>query len=172
MTDRNLTVARLVEDEIEGIEIEGDAFGDLLDSLGIVPKVEKRAIVTSAKPGDDDTRAYIVSVHRVPGADGTTQVSACTCPGFKFHQVYEHRKEVHDNPEAGFERVGGASTAMRWPSRTGRPATARPTSRASRRSTDRRRTRERGYCSWCVRGRGCWSCLSRQPSGPLDDTDD
>jgi hypothetical protein len=28
MTDRNLTVARLVEDEIEGVEIEGDAFGD------------------------------------------------------------------------------------------------------------------------------------------------
>jgi hypothetical protein len=105
VTDRNLTVARLVEDEIEGIEIEGDAFGDLLDSLGIAPKVEKRAIVTSAKHGDD-TRAYIVSVHTVPGADGTTQVYACTCTGFKFHQVYEHREEIHDDPEAGFERVG------------------------------------------------------------------
>jgi hypothetical protein len=105
MSDRNLTVARLVEDEIESIEI-ADAFGDLLDSLGIAPKVEKRAIVTSAKPGGDDTRAYIVSVHTVPGADGTTQVSACTCPGFKFHQLYEHRDEIHDDPEAGFERVG------------------------------------------------------------------
>jgi hypothetical protein len=105
MSSRNLTVARLVEDEIEGVEIE-DAFGDLLDSLGTAPKVEKRAIVTSAKPGGDDTRAYIVSVHTVPGADGTTQVYACTCPGFKFHQLYEHREEIHDNPEAGFEHVG------------------------------------------------------------------
>jgi hypothetical protein len=105
MSDRNLTVARLVEDEIEGIKIE-DAFGDLLDSLGIAPKVEKRAIVTSAKPGGDDTRAYIVSVHTVPGADGTTQVSACTCPGFKFHQLYENRDEIHADPEAGFEHVG------------------------------------------------------------------
>jgi hypothetical protein len=106
MTDRTLTVARLVEDEIEGIEIEGDAFGDLLDSLGIAPKVEQRAIVTSAQHGGDDTRAHIVSIHTVPGADGTTQVHACTCPGFKFHQVYEHREEIHDDPEAGFERVG------------------------------------------------------------------
>jgi hypothetical protein len=105
MTDRNLTVARLVEDEIEGIEI-ADSFGDLLDSLGIAPKVERRAIVTSAKPGDDDTRAYIVSVHTVPGIDGTTQVYVCTCSGFKFHQLYEHREEIHDDPEAGFERVG------------------------------------------------------------------
>jgi hypothetical protein len=77
----------------------------LLDSLGIAPKVEKRAIATSAKPSDD-TRAYIVSVHTVPGNDGTTQVYACTCPGFKFHQLYEHHEEIHDNPEAGFERVG------------------------------------------------------------------
>ena len=105
MTGRNLTVARLVEDEIEGIEIE-DAFDDLLDALGIAPKVEKRAIVTSAKHGGDDTRAYIVSVHMMPDADGTTQVYACTCPGFKFHQLYEHREEIHDDPEAGFERVG------------------------------------------------------------------
>ena len=104
MTDRNLTVARLVEDEIESIEI-ADAFGDLLDSLDIAPKVEKRAIVTSAKPGDD-TRAYIVSVHTVPGADGTTQVYACTCPGFTFHQLYDHREEIHADPETGFEHVG------------------------------------------------------------------
>jgi hypothetical protein len=105
MSSRNLTVARLVEDEIESIKIE-DAFGDLLDSLGIAPKVGQRAIVTSAQHGGGDTRAYIVSVHTVPGADGTTQVHACTCPGFKFHQLYEHREEIHDNPEAGFERVG------------------------------------------------------------------
>jgi hypothetical protein len=101
MSSRYLTVARLVEDEIGGIEIEGDAFGDLLDSLGIVPKVEQRAIVMSARHGSDDTRAYIVSVHTVPGADGTTQVYACTCTGFKFHQLYEHREEIHDDPEAG-----------------------------------------------------------------------
>ncbi|WP_273837496.1 hypothetical protein [Halococcus sp. PRR34] len=106
MTDRNLTVARLVDDEIETVEIEGDAFGDLLDSLGIMPKIEKRAIVTSEKSGDDETRAYIVDQHTVPGTDGTTQVYACTCPGFKFHQVYEHREEIHDDPEAGFEAVG------------------------------------------------------------------
>ena len=106
MTDRKLTVARLVEDEIGGLEIEGDAFGDLLDELGIMPKVEKRAIVTSAKPGDDDTRAYIVSVHTVPGADGETQVYACTCPGFKFHQLLPHADEVRADPEAGFESFG------------------------------------------------------------------
>jgi hypothetical protein len=104
MSSRHLTVARLVEDEIKSIEIE-DAFGDLLDSLGIAPKVEKRAIVTSAKAGDN-MRAYVVSVHTVPGANGTTQVYACTCSGFKFHQLYEHRVEIHDDPEAGFERVG------------------------------------------------------------------
>jgi hypothetical protein len=105
MSSRNLTVARLVEDEIESIEI-ADAFGDLLDSLGIAPKVEKRAIVTSAKPGDDDTRAYIVSVHTVPGTDGTTQVHACTCAGFKFHQVLSNADEIRADPEAGFECLG------------------------------------------------------------------
>jgi hypothetical protein len=98
MSRRNLTIARLAEDEIESIEIE-DAFGDLLDSLDIAPKVERRAIVTSAQHGDD-TRAYIVSVHTVPGANGTTQVYACTCPGFKFHQLYEHREEIRADPPA------------------------------------------------------------------------
>jgi hypothetical protein len=106
MSERNLTVARLADDEIESVEIEGDAFGDLLDSLDIAPKVEKRAIVTSAKNGDDDTRAYIVSVHTVPGTDGTAQVYACTCPGFKFHQVLSNADEIRGDPEAGFERVG------------------------------------------------------------------
>ncbi|GAA0460102.1 hypothetical protein MUK72_17915 (plasmid) [Halococcus dombrowskii] len=105
MSTRILTVARLVKDEINGIEIEGDAFGKLLDSLGIMPKIEQRGIVTSAKPGDDDTRAYIVDKHTVPGIDGTTQVYACTCPDFKFHQVHEHRDEIHDDPEAGFESL-------------------------------------------------------------------
>jgi hypothetical protein len=80
MTDRNLTVARLVTDHINGITVEGDAFGDLLDSLGVVPKVERRAIVRSEKPGDPETRAYIVSAHRVPGTDGTTRVYSCTSP--------------------------------------------------------------------------------------------
>ena len=138
MTGRNLTVARLVEDEIEGIEIEGNAFGDLLNSLGIAPKVEKRAIVTSAQHGGDDTRAYIVTVHTVPGADGTTQVHACTCPGFKFHQLYEHREEIHDDPEG----LRGCWTlqARRCSRRRGpaRPTTASRASRASRRSTERR----------------------------------
>ena len=106
MSDRNLTVARLVEDEIESFAIEGDAFGDLLSELGIAPKVEKRAIVTSSKPGDDDTRAYIVSVHTVPGTDGTTQVYACTCSGFKFHQLLSRADEIRADPEAGFERLG------------------------------------------------------------------
>jgi hypothetical protein len=79
MTDRNLTVARLVEDEIESVEIE-DAFGDLLDSLGIAPKVENRAIVTSAQHGGDDTRAYIVSVHTVPGAGLCLHLSRLQVP--------------------------------------------------------------------------------------------
>lgn len=105
MNDRNLTVARLVDDEIEGIEIEDDAFGDLLDELGIMPKIERRAIVTSEKVGDE-TRAYIVDKHTVPSTDGTTQVYACTCPGFKFHQVYEHRDEIRNDPETGFEHLG------------------------------------------------------------------
>jgi hypothetical protein len=61
--------------------------------------------VTSPKPGDD-TRAYIVSVHTVPGTEGTTQVYACTCPGFKFHQVLSNANEIRADPEAGFERVG------------------------------------------------------------------
>jgi hypothetical protein len=51
--------------------------------------------------------------------------------------VYEHREEIHDDPEAGFERVGrckhGDEVAVA--DRT----TARPTSRASRCSTERRR---------------------------------
>jgi hypothetical protein len=33
MTSRTLTVTRLVEDHIDGIEIEGGAFGDLLDEV-------------------------------------------------------------------------------------------------------------------------------------------
>jgi hypothetical protein len=106
MNNRNLTVVRLVEDHIDGIEVEGDAFDDLLDSLGVAPKVKKRAIVSSAKPGDDDTRGYIVSVHRVPGIDGTTRVYACTCGGFKFHQLYEKREKIRADPEAGFEALG------------------------------------------------------------------
>ena len=105
MSDRNLTVARLAEDEINGIEIAGDAFSELLDSLEIMPKIERRAVVTSEQHGDPETRAYIVDKHTVPGTDGTTQVYACTCPGFKFHQVYEHREEIHDDPEAGFESI-------------------------------------------------------------------
>jgi hypothetical protein len=106
MSSRNLTVARLVTDEIDGIKIEGDAFGDLLDSLGVMQKIEKRAIVTSAKPGDDDTRVYIVDKHTVPGTDGTTQVYSCTCAGFKFHQLYETREGIRADPEAGFEALG------------------------------------------------------------------
>lgn len=106
MSAKNLTVARLVTDEIDAIEIKGDAFGDLLDSLGIMEKIEKRAIVTSEKPGDDDTRAYIVDKHTVPGTDGTTQVYACTCAGFKFHELYEDREEIRADPEAGFEALG------------------------------------------------------------------
>jgi hypothetical protein len=57
MTDRNLTVARLVTEHIDGITVEGDAFGDLLDSLGIAEKIEQRYVVRSEKAGDPDTRA-------------------------------------------------------------------------------------------------------------------
>jgi hypothetical protein len=106
VTDRNLTVARLVTDHIDGITVEGDAFGDLLDSLGVAPKVEKRAIVQSSKPGDDDTRAHFVSVHTVPGTDGTTRVYSCTCGAFKFHELQPHVEEIRNDPEAGFESVG------------------------------------------------------------------
>jgi hypothetical protein len=106
VTNRNLTVARVVTEHIDGITVEGDAFGDLLDSLGIAPKVEKRAIVRSEKAGDNDTRAYIVSVHTVPSTDRTTQIHACTCGTFKFHELQPHVEEIRDDPEAGFESVG------------------------------------------------------------------
>lgn len=105
MSERNLTVARLVEDEIESVKIDGDAFGELLSELGVSPKIEKRVIVTSAKPGDDDTRAYIVDKHTVPGAPGTTQVYACTCSGFKFHQLLSNADAIRNDPETGFERL-------------------------------------------------------------------
>jgi hypothetical protein len=106
VSDRNLTVARLVTEHIDGIEVEGDAFGDLLDSLGIAPKVERRAIVRSEKAGDPDTRAYIVSVHVVPSTDGTTQIHACTCGAFRFHELQPHVEDIRNDPEAGFESVG------------------------------------------------------------------
>ena len=106
MSDRNLTVARLVEDHIDGIDIEGDAFGDLLDSLGIAPKIESQHIVRSEKAGDPETRAYIVSVHVVPSTDGTTRVYACTCGAFKFHELLSNVEEIRDDPEACFETVG------------------------------------------------------------------
>lgn len=106
MSARNLTVARLVEDEIDGIEVEGSAFADLLDSLGIAPKVESQHVVTSHNPGEAETRAYIVSVHVVPGTDGTTTIHACTCLAFKFHELRPHREEIEADPEAGLEAVG------------------------------------------------------------------
>lgn len=105
MTDQSLTVARLVEDHIDGIEVEGSAFGDLLDSLGIAPKIESQHAVTSAK-ADDETRAYIVSVHTVPSTDGTTRVYACSCAAFKFHELLPHREEIEADPEAGLEALG------------------------------------------------------------------
>jgi hypothetical protein len=106
VTDRNLTVARLVTEHIDGIEVEGGAFSDLLDSLGISPKVESRHIVRSEQHGDPDTRAYVVSVHVVPGSDATTTIHACTCGAFKFHELQPHVEEIRNDPEAGFERVG------------------------------------------------------------------
>lgn len=106
MTERNLTVARLVEDHIDAIEIEGDAFGDLLDSLGIALKIEQRYVVRSEKAGDPDTRAHIVSVHTVPGTDRTTHVHACTCGAFKFHELQPHVEDIRSDSEAGFEAVG------------------------------------------------------------------
>lgn len=104
MSARTLTVARLVEDYIDGIEIEGDPFGDLLTALGVAPKIERTEVVTSAKPGDE-TRAYIVRVHTVPGTDGTTRVYACTCPGFRFHELPDI-EEIENDVEAGLESIG------------------------------------------------------------------
>jgi hypothetical protein len=106
MSSRNLTVARLVEDHIDGITVEGDAFGDLLDSLGVAPKIESQHVVTSEQHGDPETRAYIVSIHIVPGTDDTTRVYACTCPAFWFHELQPHVEDIRSNPEAGFEAVG------------------------------------------------------------------
>jgi hypothetical protein len=106
MTDRNLTVAWLVTEHIDGITVEGDAFSDLLDSLGVAEKIESQHVVRSEQHGDPDTRAYIVSVHTVPSTDGTTQIHACTCGAFKFHELQPHVEVIRDDPEAGFESVG------------------------------------------------------------------
>lgn len=106
MSGQNLTVARLVEDHIDGITVEGDAFGDLIYSLGVAPKVEQRAIVRSEKAGDPETRAYIVSAHRVPATDDTTHVYSCTCGAFKFHELQPHVEDIRSDPEAGFESIG------------------------------------------------------------------
>lgn len=106
MSDRNLTVARLVTDHIDAITVEGGAFGDLLDSLGVAEKIESQHAVTSEQHGDPETRAYIVSIHVVPGTDDTTQVHACTCPAFRSHELQPHVEEIRDGPEAGFEAVG------------------------------------------------------------------
>jgi hypothetical protein len=92
VSTRTLTVARLVEDHIDGITVEGDAFGDLLADLDVAPTVEHRAIVRSEKAGDPETRAYIVSTHRVPGTDDTTRVYSCTCGAFKFHELQPPRR--------------------------------------------------------------------------------
>lgn len=105
MSTRTLTVARLVEDHIDAIEVEGDVFGDLLADLGIAPKIERKHIVTSEKPGDPETRAYIVSIHTVPGTDGTTRVYSCTCAAFKFHEVLSNVEDIRTDPEAGFESL-------------------------------------------------------------------
>lgn len=104
MNNRNLTIARLVEDHIDGVEIEGDAFGDLLSSLGVVPKIERTVVVTSSEAGGE-TRAYLVEIHTVPGTDGTARVYACTCPAFRFHELPEP-SEIEADPEAGFESIG------------------------------------------------------------------
>jgi hypothetical protein len=106
VTDRNLTVARLVTEHIEGITVEGDAFSDLLDSVGVAEKIESQHVVTSSEHGDPETRAYIVSVHAVPSTDGTTQIHACTCGAFKFHELQPHVEKIRNDPEAGFESVG------------------------------------------------------------------
>lgn len=105
MTNRNLTVSRLVADHIDRLKVEGDAFSDLLADPGVAPKVERTAIVTSTKPGDE-TRAYIVRVHTVPGTDGTTRVYACTCGAFKYHELLPHVEEFEADVEAGFESIG------------------------------------------------------------------
>jgi hypothetical protein len=117
-TDRNLTVARLVEDHINGIEVEGDAFGDLLDSLGVAPEVEQRAVVTSEKAGDPETRAYIVSVHSVPGTDDTTRVYSCTCGAFKFHELLSNVEDIRSDPRSRF-RVRWTVQARRCSRRRG-----------------------------------------------------
>lgn len=106
MSDRNLTVARLVTGHIDGIEVEGDAFGDLLADLGVAPKIEDQYVVTSSEPGDPETRAYIVPVHTVPGTNGTTTVHACTRPGFKFHELLPHVEEIENDVGTGFESIG------------------------------------------------------------------
>ena len=105
MSDRNLTVVPLATQEIDGITIQGDAFGALLSTLAVQPKVLRTDVVMSAKVGDE-TRAYLVEVHEVPGPDGESQqVYACTCPAFKYHEL-PYAEDIEDDVPAGLAAIG------------------------------------------------------------------
>ena len=103
-SDRNLTVARMPDEHIDGVEVHGDAFGELLSELGIAPKIERSVVVTSAKAGDE-TRAYIVNVHELPASEGSQRVYACTCPAFKFQEL-PYAGDIEDDVEAGLAAIG------------------------------------------------------------------
>jgi hypothetical protein len=101
MSDSRLTVAPLTgdHDEAVGIEVHGDAFGDLLDAWDIRDKTVKTYAVTSHAPGEQP-RAYVVEVHELPGPDGETQRKyACTCPAYKYHEL-PYAEDVDSPPEA------------------------------------------------------------------------
>ena len=145
MSDRNLTAARLVEDHIDGIDIEGDAVGDLLVDFGVASKVERTAVVTSAKARRaGDARLYRQSSHRSRYGQHDARLW-CTCPGFRFHEL-PSVEEIETDVEADLESIGrckhGDEVAVAdWTSKT-----ARPDSKASRHSAIPIATRRTKSC--------------------------
>lgn len=105
MSDRRLEVVPLNDKEIDGVIVEGDAFGELIGALGIAPNVLRTDVVKSAKAGDE-TRGYLVQVHEVPGPDGEVQrIYACTCPAFKYHQL-PYPDDIRDDVPDGLADIG------------------------------------------------------------------
>ena len=97
----DLTVAPLTGDhaEVAGIEIHGDAFGSLLESLGVAAKTVETYAVTSQTVGEQP-HAYVVEVHELPTPDGEMRRKyACTCPAYKYHEL-PYPEDVDDTPEA------------------------------------------------------------------------
>lgn len=103
MTDRNLTVADVRTDAIDGLDVEDSAIDWLLGEFGIAPKVVEQKVVTSAKPGGE-TRAYVVEVHEAPDADdGMQRLYACSCPDYAYNRLPDPDEAV--NPPVALSNI-------------------------------------------------------------------